>query len=59
MRNYRKLAEECVRAALKTKQPHQRRELLDLASEWLELAAHDAKTAMLWAEVDAMRRPAN
>jgi len=59
MRKYRKLAEECLRAALKAKERGDRRELLDLASKWLDLAGNGAETIMLRAEVEALRRPAN
>ena len=57
MRKYRKSAEDRLRLAL-TEQRY-RRELLDLASKWLELADNSAKTAKLWAEVDALKRPVN
>jgi hypothetical protein len=30
-----------------------------LASKWLELASHDAETARLIAEVEALKRPPN
>jgi len=59
MRKYRKLAEECLRAALKAKEQRHRRELLDLASNWLDLAENNAETVMLRAEVEALKRPAN
>jgi hypothetical protein len=59
MRKYRRLAEECLKAALKVKEQRHRRAFLDLASEWLELAEDDAATAMLRAEVEALKRPAN
>jgi hypothetical protein len=59
MRKYRKIAEECLRLALEAKQQHHRRSFLDLASKRLELAGNDAKTAMLSAEVEALKRPAH
>lgn len=59
MLKYRKTAEECLRLALKVTEQRHRRELLDLASNWLELADSSAKTAMLWAEVEALKRSVN
>jgi len=59
MRKYRKLAEECLRAAFKAKEQRQRRELLDLASKCLDLAGNAAETVMLRAEVEALKRPAH
>jgi hypothetical protein len=59
MRKYRQIAEECLEFALEAEQQRHRRAFLDLASQWLELADNDAKTAMLVAEVEALKRPAN
>jgi hypothetical protein len=43
---YRKRAEECVRMAQDAK-PHHRAFLLDIATKWLELSAHDEWTRVL------------
>jgi hypothetical protein len=59
MRKYRQIAEECLEFALEAEQQRHRRAFLDLASQWLELADNNAKTAMLVAEVEALKRPAN
>ena len=59
MREYRKLAEECLEVALKIKEQQHRCAFLDLASELLERAGNGSKTSMLRAEVEAMKRPAN
>jgi hypothetical protein len=59
MRKYRKLAEECLAMALKAEDQRKRRALLELASECLDLAKNNVRTAMLRAEVEALQRPAN
>jgi hypothetical protein len=59
MPDHRKLAERCLQLAISAKDQRNRRALLDLASEWLELADRDAKTAELLAAVEALKRPAN
>ena len=59
MRNYCKLAEQCLKSALKVKDRRHRRAFLELASEWLELAERDLKTDRLIAEVEALKRPAH
>jgi hypothetical protein len=59
MRDYCKLAEECLKAALKIKDRRHRRAFLELASDWLELAERDLKTDGLIAEVEALKRPAH
>jgi len=58
MRKYRRIAEDCLRFALKANEQGQRRAFLELASLLLERAGNDAKTAMLKAEVEALSRPA-
>jgi len=50
---YRKRAEECVRLAQSAK-PHQRVILLDIATKWLQLAAHDAETQTLLVAIKKM-----
>ena len=62
MRKFCEIAEICVRSALDATQQSRRRAYLKLADHCLDLAELDddeAKTAMLRAEVEALRRPAN
>jgi hypothetical protein len=62
MRKFREIAEECVQSALDATEQHRRLAFLKLADHCLDLADlddRDAKTAMLRAEVEAMKRPAN
>lgn len=59
MRGYLKLAEECLQLSLEAKRANQRRAFLDMASILLEHADNDAKTAMVRAEVEALKRPVN
>jgi len=62
MRKFLEIAEECLRAALDATEQGHRRAYLKLADHCLDLADlddHHAKTAMLRAEVEALRRPAN
>ena len=53
------MAERCVQLAIKAKRMGDRSALLDFASEWLELAQPDAKTAILMTKIEALREPAN
>jgi len=55
-REYRKRAEECVRVAQNAK-PHHRAFLLDIASKWLELSAHDRKIAAELCTDEATKPP--
>ena len=59
MHKYRRIAEDCLRFAVKAKEQNQRQAFLDLANVLLERAGNDGKTAMLRAEVEALQRPAN
>jgi hypothetical protein len=62
MRKFREIAEVCLQSALDATERRQRRAYLKLADHCIDLAElddDDAKTAMLRAEVEAMRRPAN
>jgi len=59
MSDYRLIAERCVRLAIKEKHQGNRRVLLDLAGEWLELAQPDAWTASLIAKIEALKGPVN
>jgi hypothetical protein len=62
MPKFRELAAECLRSALDATERRHRRAYLKLADHCLDLAELDddeAKTAMLRAEVEALRRPAN
>jgi hypothetical protein len=59
MLKYRQIAEDCLQFALEAEQQRHRKAFLDLAGKWLELAGNDQKTAMLRAEVEALKRPAN
>jgi outer membrane protein TolC len=59
MHKYRRIAEDCLRLALKAKEQRHRQVFLDFASMLLERAGNDAKIAMLRAEVEALQRPAN
>jgi hypothetical protein len=62
MAKFREIAQECLQSALEATGQRQRRAYLKLADHCLDLVELDddeAKTAMLRAEVDAMRRPAN
>ena len=58
MSDYRLVAQRCVQLAIKAKDQGHRGVLLDLAGEWLELADNDASTAMLMAEIEALKRAA-
>jgi len=57
-REYRKRAEECVRVAQNAK-PHHRAFLLEIASKWLELSAHDQKIEAELSTGEPPSRPAN
>lgn len=59
MLKYRQIAEDCLEFALEAEQQRHRLAFLELASKWLELASHDAETARLIAEVEALKRPPN
>ena len=59
MRGYLKLAEECLHLGLEASREQHRRTFLDMASILLERAGNDAKTAMVRAEVEALKRPMN
>jgi hypothetical protein len=62
VRKFLEIAEECLQSALNARERRRRSAFLKLADHCLDLANlddDDAKTAMLRAEVEAMRRPAN
>jgi hypothetical protein len=62
MRKFREIAEECLRSALDATEQRHRRAFLKMADHCLDVAElddDDAKTAMVRAEVEALRRPAN
>ena len=59
MSDYRLVAQRCVHLAIKATHQDHRSALLDLAGEWLELADNDARTAVLMAEIEALKRPVN
>jgi len=59
MRKYCKIAEDCLDLALKAGEQRHRLAFLDMASMLLERAGNDAKTALLKAEVEALKGPAN
>jgi hypothetical protein len=54
--DYRKRAEECVRVAQNAKS-HHRAFLLDIATKWLELSAHDEWTRVLLSTNQADKPP--
>jgi hypothetical protein len=58
-RKYRTIALECFQLARVVKEPGDRRQLLELASKWLERAGDDVELLKLIAEVEALKGPAN
>ena len=62
MRKFCEIAQEFLHSALDATEQRSRRAYLKFANHCLDLAKlddDDAKTAMLRAQVEAMRRPAN
>jgi len=62
MRKFGEIAQEFLQSALDATEQRNRRAYLKFANHCLDLAElddDDAKTAMLRAQVEAMRRPAN